>query len=96
MSGIGSSGPEPREDLTRLTVNLTRPARAALDKAVALHGDTNTDVVNYALMLYVQVVDIAANHEGSYWVQCPQFDDMGDVWLLVARQRPKRRRWSLW
>jgi len=80
---------ELRNDLTKFTVNLTPAARSALDKAAALHNDTRTDVTNRALMLYAAVAEITANHEGSYWVGYPDFDERGAVWLLVARERPK-------
>ena len=40
------------EDLTRLTVNLTPRAAAAMDAAAERLGDTKTDTVNRALIIY--------------------------------------------
>jgi hypothetical protein len=91
VTGQGGTG----EDLTLLKVNLTPEARSALERAAALTGETRTDVVNRALLLLAGVADIAANHEGDYWVGYPDWDARGGVWLLVSRQRPKRR-WRPW
>ena len=88
MTGQGGDGP-----LRTLTVNLTPQASGALEDAAALTGDDLTDTVCRALLLYGEVADIAANHEGAYWARYPRFDRRGDVWLLVTRERPKKRWW---
>lgn len=44
----------------RLTVILTGTAHDAMHYAAALTGDRRTDVVNKALVLYAQVVDLDA------------------------------------
>lgn len=91
MTAQGGDGPA---DLTRLTVNLTPAARSALEDAALRTGDTRTDTVNIALMLYAQIAELA-EHEGAYWSEYPHFDGRGSVWLLIARERPKRR-WRPW
>ena len=47
------------EDVTRLVVNLSGAARAALVNAHALTEDTRTDIVNRALIVYWQIVQQA-------------------------------------
>jgi hypothetical protein len=89
VTGQGGTG----EDLTLLKVNLTPAARSALEKVAALTDSGLTDTVNRALLLFSEVADIAANHEGAYWSVYPDFDARGAVWLLVTRDRPKKRRW---
>lgn len=44
-------------DLTKLTVNLTPNAVAALEAAAVVEGLTHTDVVNRALQFWSMVVD---------------------------------------
>jgi hypothetical protein len=88
MTGQDSTG-----DLTRLTVNLTPRATAAMHAAGQMLGVSNTDTVNISLMLLAQVTGIATLHEGAYWAEYPDFDERGSVWLLVTRERPKKRRW---
>lgn len=41
-----------RDGLERITVNLTPKAAEALDRAVKLTGDSKTDSVNRALLVY--------------------------------------------
>jgi hypothetical protein len=47
------------DDLTRLTVHLTEPASTALDFATVLSGDSRTDTVSRALLLYRRIVEAA-------------------------------------
>lgn len=47
-------------DLTRLTVNLTPRAVAAMEESAARDGDSKTDVVNRALQLYNLVCRFAS------------------------------------
>ena len=77
----------------RLTVNLTESAHADLHAAVRRTRDSVTDTVNRALHTYA-LVTAAAQHEGIYWVSIPNFDDRGDLHLMVARGRPRRRWWQ--
>lgn len=44
-------------DLRRTTVNLNRPAVAALDALVAVYGDSRTDAVNRALVAHSFLVE---------------------------------------
>lgn len=46
-------------DLTRLTINLTRRAVDALDRAATKTGDSRTDTVNRALVVYATVTEFA-------------------------------------
>lgn len=46
--------------MERLTVNLTDRASASLARAADLTGDTQTDVVNRALSVYVRLEEIRA------------------------------------
>jgi hypothetical protein len=43
---------DDRMTLTKLTVNLTPKAAAALDNAASITGDSKTDTVNRALQFY--------------------------------------------
>lgn len=43
-------------DLTKLTVLLTGHAMASLDEAAQICGDTRTDTVNRALLVYAAIV----------------------------------------
>lgn len=92
MTGRGGDG----EDLTLLSVNLTPPARSALEKAASLTGDGLTDTVNRALLLYAQVAELA-EHEGAYRVDVEDFDDR-PLFLLVSRSPlvSQKRKWFPW
>jgi hypothetical protein len=57
------------EDLTRLTVNLTGAARAALVNAHALTEDTRTDIVNRALIVYWHIAQQAQDPRWSLSVE---------------------------
>lgn len=87
----GESGPGPT-DLSRLTVNLTPRARAAMHAAAQMLDDSNTDVVNVALMLYAQLVEMG-QHEGVYRVTADSIDGR-PLYLKVSRQ--PWRRWLPW
>lgn len=50
----------------RITVNLTARADAALDTAVALSGDTQTDTINRALSVYAYIEQVRANGGALY------------------------------
>lgn len=52
------------EDLTKLTVNLTESAATALDFAAVLSGDTRTDTVNRALLIYNSIAEAATEGRG--------------------------------
>jgi uncharacterized protein (DUF1778 family) len=47
-------------DLTRHVVNLTPNGADALDQAAIVTGDSRTDVINRALMLYAAAATISA------------------------------------
>lgn len=79
-------------DLTRLTVNLTPAAASALEDAARRTGDTRTDTVNIALMLYAQLVEMG-EHEGVYRVTAENVAGR-PLYLRVSRQ--PWRRWLPW
>lgn len=94
MSGEGGTG--PGDDLTRLTVNLTASATSALEQAAHLTGDTRTDVVNRALLIYRDLA-VAAGREGIIRTDIRDWDDR-PLYLLSWRQpfvRAKRK-WFPW
>jgi len=80
------------DDLTRLIVNLTPRAAAALGSVEAYTGDSRTDVVNRALQVYALLCDVG-QHEGSYWVEAEVAG--APLYLQACRTRPKRR-WRPW
>lgn len=53
-------------DLTRLTVNLTPRAAAALDRAAELSGDNRTDTINRALSVYAWIEGVRADGGAIY------------------------------
>jgi hypothetical protein len=69
--------------LTRLTVNLTGPAVVALTEAAAASGDTCTDTVNRALIVYREVVRAGL----------PARVDVDDIRI---RMRVRPRGWWRW
>ncbi len=79
-------------ELTRLTVNLTPAARRSLEDAARRTGDSRTDVVNIAIMLYGQIAEMA-EHEGVYRVTA---DDFGGRPLYMRISRQPWRRWLPW
>jgi hypothetical protein len=89
MTGQGGDGPA---DLTRLTVNLTPRARAALGAVETLTGDSRTDVVNRALQVYALLCDVG-QHDGAYRVEAEVAG--APLYLTACRTRPKRR-WRPW
>lgn len=91
MTGQGGTG----EDLTLLKVNLTPRATAALHAAARMTDDTNTDVVNIAVMLYAQIVEagIESYSGGTVLREWPSFDM--DETLRIA-VRTTRKWWQRW
>lgn len=78
--------------MTRLDVDLTPRAAAALGAVEAFTGDSRTDVVNRALQVYALLCDIG-QHEGAYRVEAEVAG--APLYLMVCRTRPKRR-WLPW
>jgi hypothetical protein len=64
-SDTPSEAPRAPEGLTRVTVNLTPRAIAALERACRATGDTKTDTINRALQVYAVVQEIADRNGGS-------------------------------
>lgn len=75
------------DDLVKLTVFLTPAAHADLEEAAEALGDTGTDTVNRALMVYNSIVEVAQNGGGRMGF------DLTDGYradLLVTRVSPQR------
>lgn len=53
-------------NLTKLTVNLVRPAVKALELAATITGDTKTDTVNRAIQLYAFLAAAEAEGRATY------------------------------
>jgi hypothetical protein len=68
-------------DLRRITVNLTPRACAALDQAVKLTGDSQTDTLNRAIQVYVYIMNVTQNG-GDVYVRDKGQDEL-DRLLLV-------------
>lgn len=58
-------------DLTAVTVHFTPRAMTALDQACAATGDSRTDTINRALVLYTLVVTQAQNGGGAVNLDMP-------------------------
>lgn len=82
--------------LTKLTVNLTPNAAAALHAAAEIMDDTKTDTVNLAVMLYAQLVQGGIR---SYYKRTVRFAwpdwDADETLRIAVRSRP-RRWWQRW
>lgn len=59
-AGRGGSGSE------RVTVNLNHRAAEALERVVALTGETKTDSINRALQVYAMLHELQANNGAVY------------------------------
>jgi uncharacterized protein (DUF1778 family) len=67
-------------DLTRLTVHLNQKARSALAYAAAMTGDTSTDTVNRALIVFALLTEAESSVvrrrtitiDGVTWVRRPK------------------------
>jgi hypothetical protein len=53
-------------DVTRVTVNLTGKALAALEAAAARTGDTRTDTTNRAIHLYNRLTEAVETGSGAH------------------------------
>jgi hypothetical protein len=64
--GARTSAPSKRDGLERITVNLTPRAADALDRTVKLTGDSKTDSVNRALLVYCYLEEIMQSGGSVY------------------------------
>ena len=77
-SGTGQDEPTPA-GLVKVTVNLVPAAYAALVEAAKAAGDTRTDTVNRALLLY----EVISRFQAQGWD------------ILAHRHRRRNRLWAL-
>ncbi|VVJ23792.1 Uncharacterised protein [Amycolatopsis camponoti] len=81
-TGPGKQPPEGRGGggggLERVTVNLAPRASRALEKAVALTGDSKTDTINRALQVYAYLEEVWAKN-GQVLVRSSPDDDQVTV-----------------
>jgi hypothetical protein len=61
--------------LRKITVNLTPRACAALDQAVKLTGDNQTDTLNRAIQVYAYIMNITQN-DGDVYVRDAGHDEL--------------------
>ena len=63
--GHGPAEPSGGSGLTRVTVNLTRPAAQALDALTEATGYSKTDSINRAIQIYLIVQGIMERNSGA-------------------------------
>ncbi len=76
MPGGGDAPPTNQANgngggLTRVTVNLTRPAVKALESVSEATGYSKTDTINRALQVYAIVQELMSKSDGSLHVTHP-------------------------
>ena len=59
VPGMHTANPIEPVNNVKLTVNLVPDAKKALDVETGRHGDSRTDVVNRALILYAEMMRLA-------------------------------------
>jgi hypothetical protein len=92
-----TTGSPDRTDLTRLTVNLGPAAVEALDRTSMGLGDSRTNTVNRALMLYAVLCDIEEGYAFTF-VRRPAHEDIpADTRAVVVfdAMPPDRARWRI-
>lgn len=82
------------QPLTRLTVNLSQPAFDAMNHTAEVLGDTRTDAVNRALLVYARLCD-AAEGEAFTFERRPAHEDVpADTRTVVVFDAIPTGRWK--
>lgn len=79
----GQAGSHTGGSLTRVTANFTPRAMAALDRLCEKTGDSRTDVLNMAVMVYETILDLTREDDGkTLRVLVPRNDKETEVRVL--------------
>jgi len=87
--------PVPSEVARTIRTGLTHRANAALGVAVLLTGDREADIVNRAIEVHALLAEVSV-HTTPYYVEVPEFDRLGPLYLVASRTPIRPRRWRLW
>jgi len=77
--GAGGAG---GGSLTRITANFTSRAAQSIERVADKTGDSKTDILNKAVMVYEVFVDALARNNGELRVVNP--DGTQEVWRLMG------------